>query len=173
MSYSWVCRDPLAFEHQTHFARYHPTVPPHTLDLTKWVVVSKDDAKTKERAKKIPVVIKGKITLKVVEAVDGEATSYSEASLGRSDGEWKLEEDASYTKPRSATDSYLSSGSESAASSKDANTSPSSSSASSSSSSSGVEVLPKKKALKAKGTKRPTTTAMLNAKKRCALGHEN
>ena len=30
---------------KTHLARCHPTVPPNTLDLTKLVVVSKDDVK--------------------------------------------------------------------------------------------------------------------------------
>ena len=137
---------------KNHLAQCTPLFTPNTLDLTEWVIVSRDDAKKKERAKKIPTVMKPKITLKVAQAVDSEATSYSEASLGHSDWEWKLEEDAS-----SAADSS-SSGSETSASSKDANTSSSSSSASSSSSSSGLEVLPKKKAVKAKGTKRPTTT---------------
>ena len=56
-------------------------MPPNTLDLTEWVVVNRDDAeKKKERAKRIPVVMRLKITLKVAHAVDSEATSYSEAS---------------------------------------------------------------------------------------------
>ena len=55
---------------KTHLARCHPTVPPHTLDLTEWVVVSRDDAEKKERAKKTCVVMKPKITLKVAQAVD-------------------------------------------------------------------------------------------------------
>ena len=75
--------------------------------------------------KKVPAVMKPKISLKVAQAVDSKATSYSEASLGRSDWEWKPEEDAS-----SAADSDLSSGSETSACSKDANTSSSSLSAS-------------------------------------------
>ena len=33
--------------------------------------------------------MKPKITLKVAKAVDNEGASFSEASLGRSDGEWK------------------------------------------------------------------------------------
>ena len=73
----------------------HPTVPPNTLDLPEWVIASRDDAKKKERAKRIPVVMKPKITLKVAHAVDSQATSYSEASLSRSDWEWKPKEDSS------------------------------------------------------------------------------
>ena len=84
-----------------------------------------------ERAKRIPVVMRSKITLKVAHAVDSEDTSYSEASLGRADWECKPEEDS-----RSAeSGSDASSGNECSASSKDAITSSSSSSASSSSSS--------------------------------------
>ena len=123
--------------------------------------------KKKERAKKIHVVMKPKITLKVVQAVDSEGTSYSNASLGRSDWEWKPKEDASSAESGSAADPDASRSKENSASSEDANTSSSFSSASSSSSSSGVEVLPKKKVMKAKGTKRPITTPMLSAKKRC------
>ena len=36
------------------------------------------------------MVMKLKITLKVAQAVDNEGASFSEASLGRSDWEWKL-----------------------------------------------------------------------------------
>ena len=76
---------------KTHLARCHPTVPANTFDLTEWVVDGRDDAKKKERAKKLPVVMKPKITLKVAQAVDSKATSYCEASLGRSHWEWKPE----------------------------------------------------------------------------------
>ena len=82
------------------------------------VVVSRDDAKTKERAKKILVVMKPKITLRVAKAVDSEGTFYSEDSLGRSDWEWKLEEDASSAESGSAADPYLSSSKTSSASSE-------------------------------------------------------
>ena len=118
---------------KNHLARCHSTLPPNTLDLTEWVVVSRDDAKKKERVKKIPVVMKPKILLKVAQAVDSEAMSYSEASLGRSDWELKPEEDASSAESGFAAHHDLSSGNESLASSKDANTSSSSSPASSSS----------------------------------------
>ena len=79
---------------QTHLARCHSAVPPNTVDLKEWVVASRDDENKKGRAKKIPVLMKPKITLKVAHAVDSEA-SYIEASLGHLDWEWKPEEDAS------------------------------------------------------------------------------
>ena len=80
---------------KTHLARCHPTVAPNTVGLTEWVAVSQDDEKKKGRAKKIPMVMKPKITLKVAKVADNESASFSEASLGRSDWEWKPEEDAS------------------------------------------------------------------------------
>ena len=122
---------------KTHLARCHPTVPPNTVDLTEWVVVGQDDEKKKGRAKKIPIVMKPKITLKVAKAVDNESASFSEASLGRSDWDWKPEEDASSVESRSYADNDSSSGNESAATSEDGNSSSSSSSSSSSTSSSG------------------------------------
>ena len=145
---------------KTQLARCHPN---DIVDLTGWVVVSRDDENIKGQARKLVILLKSKITLKVAQAVSSKATSYSEASLGRLDWEWKLEEDASSAESRFADLDCLSSGNESSASSKDAN-SPSSSS-SSSSSSAGVEVFPKRKAVNAKGTKRPITTPMRSAKK--------
>ena len=106
------------------------------------------------------------ITLKVAQAVDNEGASFSEPSLGRSDWEWKSKEDASSAESRSSAVHDSSSDTESAASSEDGNSSSSSSSSSSSTSSSGVEVLPKKKAVPGKGTKRPITTPKQSAKKR-------
>ena len=50
---------------KTHLAPCHPTVAPNTIDLTEWVVVSQDDEKKRGRAKKIPMLMKPKITLKV------------------------------------------------------------------------------------------------------------
>ena len=64
--------------------------------------------------------MKPKITLKVAQAVDRQATSYSEALLGRSNWEWKPEEDAISAESRSAANCVSSSGSESSSSSKDA-----------------------------------------------------
>ena len=69
----------------------------------------------------------------------------------------------------SSADHDLSSGNESSASSEDGNNSSSSSSSSSSTSSSGMEVLPKKKAVRGKGTKRPITTPKQSARKRCTV----
>ena len=94
------------------------------------------------------MVMKPKIILKVAQAVDNEGASLSEASLGCSDWEWKLEEDASSAEFGSSVDHDSSSGNESSASSEDGNSSSSSSSSSSSTSSSGVEVLLKKKAVR-------------------------
>ena len=74
---------------KTHLPHCHPTVAPNTVDLTEWVVVSQDDEKKRRRAKKIPMVMKPKITLKVANTVDNERASFYEASLGRSDWEWK------------------------------------------------------------------------------------
>ena len=107
------------------------------------------------------MVMKPKITL--AQAVDNEGASFSEASLGRSDCEWKPEEDASSAESGSSADHDSSSGNKSSASSEDGN---GSSSSSSSSSSSWVEVLPKRKAVPGKGTKRPITTPKQSAKKR-------
>ena len=142
---------------------------PNTVDLTEWVVVIQDDETKKRRAKKIPMVMKAKITLKVAKAVNNESASFSEASLGRSDREWKPEEDASSVESGSSADHDSSCGTESSASSEDGNSSSSSSNSSSSTSSSGVEVLPKKKAVPAKGTKRPITTPKQSAKKSCTV----
>ena len=113
------------------------------------------------------MVMKPKITLKVAKAVDNESMSFSEASLGRSDWEWKPEEDASSLEFGCSADHDSSSGNESSATSEDGNSSSSSSSSSSSTSSSGVEVLPQKKAVPGKGTKRPITTTKQSAKKLC------
>ena len=141
-------------------------MPPNTVDLKEWVVVGRDDEDKKGQAKEVPVLMKPKITLKVAHAVGSEGASSIEASLGRSDWEWKPEEDASFAESRSAADPDSSSGNKSSACSEDANSSSSSSSSSSSTSSSGVEVLPKRKAVNAKGTKQPITTPMHRAKKR-------
>ena len=154
---------------KTHLARCHPTVAPNTVDLTEWVVVSRDDEKKKGRAKKIPMVMKPQITLKVAKVGDNESASFSEASLCRSDWDWKPEEDASSVESVSSADHDSSSGNESSATSEDGNRSSSSSSSSSSTSSSGVEVLPQKKAVPGKGTKRPITTTKQSAKKRCTV----
>ena len=78
---------------KTHLALCHPTVAPKTIDLTEWVVVSQDEEKKKGRAKQLAMAMKPKITLKVAQAVDNE--SFSKATLGRSDWEWKPEEHAS------------------------------------------------------------------------------
>ena len=150
---------------KTHLARCHPTVAPNTVDLTEWVVVSQDDEKKRGQAKKIPMVMKPKITLKVAQAVGNEGAPFSEASLGRSDWEWKPEEDASSTEFGSSADHDWFSGNESSASSEDGDSSSSSSSSSSSTSSSVVEVLPKKKAVPGKGTKQPITTPKQSARK--------
>ena len=114
------------------------------------------------------MVMKPKITLKVAKAVDNETASFSEASLGRSDWEWKPEEDASSVESGSSAEHDSSNGNESSATSEDGNSS-SSSSSSSSTSSSGVEVLPQKTAVPGKGTKRPITTTKQSAKKRCTV----
>ena len=111
------------------------------------------------------MVMKPKITLTVAHAVDNEGASFSEASLGRSDWEWKPEEDASFAESGSSADHDSSSHNESSASSEEGNSSSSSSSSSSSTSSSGMEVVPKKKAMPGKGTKRPITTPKQSAKK--------
>ena len=162
------CRaTPLVLNIKIHLARCHPTVAPNTVDLTEWVVVSQE--KEKGRAKKIPMVMKHKITLKVAKAVDNEGASFFEASPGSSDWEWKPEEDATSLGSGSSADHDLSNGNESSASSEDGNSYSSSSSSSSSTSSSGVEVLPKKKAVPGKGTKRPITTPKQSAKKRCTV----
>ena len=50
---------------KTHLARCHPTVAPNTIDLTEWVVASRDDENKRGRAKKIPMLMKPKVTLKV------------------------------------------------------------------------------------------------------------
>ena len=154
---------------KTHLARCHPTVPPNTVDLTEWVVVGRDDETKKGASQKIPMVMKPKITLKVAKAVDNESASFSEASLGRSDWEWKSEEDASFVESGSSVDHDSYSGNESSATSKDGKSSSSSSSFSSCTSSSGVEVLPQKKVLPGKGTKGPITTTKQSAKKRCMV----
>ena len=39
---------------KTHLARCNPTVPPNTVALTEWVVVSQDDEKKKGEPKKSP-----------------------------------------------------------------------------------------------------------------------
>ena len=108
------------------------------------------------------MVMKPKITLKVAKAVDNESASFSDASLGCSDWEWKPEEDASSVEAGSSADHDSSSGKESSACSEDGNSS-------SSTPSSGVEVLPEKKAVPGKGTKRPITTPKQSAKKRCTV----
>ena len=142
---------------KTHLARCHPTVPLNTVDLIEWVAVSQDDENKKKGAKKLPGLMRPKITLKGAQAVDNGGASYSEASLGPRDWEWRPEEDASSTESGSAADLDSSSGDESSASLEDGNSSLSSSS-------SGVELFPKREAVKAKGTKRSITTPMHNAK---------
>ena len=107
-----------------------------------WVAVSQDDENKTGRARKIPMLMKPKITLKVAHAVDNEGASFFEASLGCLDWEWDPQEDATSAKSRSTTDQDSSSGNESSESSDDANSSLSYSSSFSSTSSSGVEVLP-------------------------------
>ena len=64
------------------------------------------------------MVMKPKITLKVAKAVENESASFSEASLGRSDWEWKQEEDASFVECGSSADHHSSSGNESSVISK-------------------------------------------------------
>ena len=113
------------------------------------------------------MVMKPKITLKVAKVVDNESASFSKPSLGRSDWEWKPEEDASSVESGSSAYHDSPSGNESSPSSEDGNSSSSSSSSSSSTSSSRVEVLPKKKAVPSKGTKRPINTPKQSAKKSC------
>ena len=115
------------------------------------------------------MVMKPKITLKVAKAVHNESASFSEASLGRSDWEWKPEEDASSVESGSSADHDSSSGNESSATSEDGNSSSSSSSSSFSTPSSGVEVLPQKRAVPTKGTKRRITTTKQSAKKHCMV----
>ena len=120
------------------------------------------------------MLMKPKITLKVAQAVDNEGASFSEASLGRSDWEWKPEEDASSAESGSSAsgssaDQDASIGNESSASSEDDISPYYSSSSSSSTFSSGPEVLPKKKAVPGKGTKRPITTPKQSAKTRRAV----
>ena len=112
------------------------------------------------------MVLKPKITLKVAKAVNNESASFSEASLGRSDGEWKPEEDATPVEYGSPSHHDASGGNES---SEDGNSSSSSSSSSSSTSSSGVEVLPEKKVVPGKGTKRAITAPKQSAKKCCTV----
>ena len=154
---------------KTPLARCHPTVAPNTVDLTEWVVVSQEDEKKGGRAKKIPMVMKPKITLKVAKAVDNKSASFSEASLGRSDREWKPKDHASSVEFGSSADHDSSSGDESSATFEDGNSSSSPSSSSSSTSSSGVEVVPQTKVVPGKGTKRPITTPKQSAKKRCTV----
>ena len=113
--------------------------------------------------------MKPKITLKVAKAVDNKSASFSEASLARSDWDWKPEEDATSVESKSYADNHSSSGNESSATFEDGNGSSSSSSSSSSTSFFGVEVLPQKKAVPGKGTKRPITATKQNAKKRCTV----
>ena len=112
------------------------------------------------------MVMRPKITMKVAKAVNNESASFFEASLGYSDWEWKPEEDASSVESGSSAGHDSSNGNQSSATSEDGNSSSSSSSSSSSTSSSGVEVLPQKKAVPSKGTKRPITTPKQSAKKR-------
>ena len=125
MSYSRVQCHPVGFE-QTHLARCHQTVAPNTVHLTEWVVVGQDDEKKKGRAKKVPMVMKPKITLKVPKAADNESASFSEASLGRSDWEWKPEEGASSVESPSSADDDSTGGNESYATYEDGNSSSSS-----------------------------------------------
>ena len=58
---------------KTHLARCHPTVAPNTVAFTEWVVVNQDNEKKTGRAKKIPMVMKPKITLKVAKASDNQS----------------------------------------------------------------------------------------------------
>ena len=115
------------------------------------------------------MVMKPNITLKVAKVVNNESASFSEASLGPSDREWKPKEDASCVESGFSTDHDSSSGNEGSATSEDGNSSSSFSFFSPSTSSSGVEVLPQKKAVPGKGTKRPITTPKQSAKKRSTM----
>ena len=72
---------PCVLNIKIHLARCHPTVAPNTVDLTEWVVVNQDDEEKGGQAKKLPMLMKHKITLKVAQAVYNEGA----ASLGRSD----------------------------------------------------------------------------------------
>ena len=94
------------FLHPFVILHFHASynMAPNTVDLAEWVVVSQDDEKKRGEPKKIPMVMKPKITLKVAKAVDNESASFSEASLGRSDWEWKPEEDASSVESGSSAD---------------------------------------------------------------------
>ena len=83
----------------------------NTVDWNEWVVVSRDDEKKGASQKKKP-----KITLKVAQWVDSKGASYTEALLGRSDRQWKLEEDASSAELGSAADPDSSNSNESLAS---------------------------------------------------------
>ena len=161
--------NPWVLNIKTHLARYHPTIAPNTVDMTEYVVVSRDDEKKEQRDNKIFMVMKPKITLKVAKAVDNESASSSKWCLGRSDWQWKPEGDATSVESRSSADHYSSSGNKSSAISEDGNRSSSSSSSSSCTSSSGVEVLLQKKAVPGKCTKRPITTMKQSAKKRCMV----
>ena len=105
-------------------------------------------------------------TLKVAQAVENEGASFSKASRGRLDWQWKPEEDAGFAESGSLAYQYSASGNES---SEDRKRSSSSPFPSSSTSSSGVEVPLKKKVLPGKGTKRPITTLKQSAKKRCTV----
>ena len=87
--------------------------------------------KKRGQAKKIPMLMKPNITLEVAQAVGNDGASFFEASLGRSDWEWKPEEDASSAESGSSADQNSSSGNESSASSKDGSLSSSSFSSSS------------------------------------------
>ena len=152
---------------KTHLARCHPTVAPNNVDLTEWVVVSQEDERKKGASQKNPHGDEAQDHLKVAKAIDNESASFCEASLGRYDWEWKPEEDASVVESGSSAGNDSSSGNKSSASSEDGNSSCSSSYSSSSTSSSGAEVLPQKKVVPSKGTKRPITTTKQSAKKRC------
>ena len=80
---------------KTHLARCHSTVAPNTVDISERVVVSQVVEKGRGRAKKIPMLTKPNITLKVAQMLDNEGAFFFESSLGRSDWEWKMKEDAS------------------------------------------------------------------------------
>ena len=78
-----------------HLARCHATVPLDSIDLKDWKIAAQQ-TKKKVRGKKIPSVLRPSITLKVAQAAGSnttsEVTSFSEASMGCSDAEWKPED---------------------------------------------------------------------------------
>ena len=141
-----------------HLARCHATLQLDSIDLKDWKVATQQTEK-KVRGKKIPSVLRPSITLKVAQVAGSnttcEVTSFSEASMGRSDAEWKLEDSELSTDNSDTSDT-----SSSDVDSDYAGTSSSSTATSSDSSSfAGVEVVGKKKTV-------PKNKARMPASKR-------